>query len=186
MGFKSIAPTFLIAAPPLPDPNFARTVVMLFHHTPEGALGLVVNRPTGRKVGELLDAIEMTTKNEEIRNQPILLGGPVAPLSAWLIFEAKGEQKESFKVLDDLWVSGSPNVLREVLSKDEKVPILFLLGYAGWGPGQLEGELDGGVWLPAEIDKKTLFEIPYEDRWRRRLIALGVDPAMWSLGVGEG
>lgn len=184
--FKSVAPSLLLATPPLQDPNFKQTVVLMFHHSPEGALGLVINRPSRRKLGELLDIINMPTKHEELRELPVLVGGPVSPGSGWLIFEGEDHSQASFVVEEGLLVTGAVGVLREILDKGPTGNLAFLLGYAGWGPMQLDHELALGAWLVAPLDRELLFSVPYEERWRRAYLSLGIDPNLWSTEIGEG
>lgn len=187
-AFESLAPGFLLATPSLQDPNFRRAVVLLFHHTPDGALGLVVNRPSKRNLGELLDLIEVKPDPPAVamRDLPVLVGGPVSPGSGWLIFEGKDPEGMSFKVQDDLRVTGSMDVFRMMLERGPPGGVAFLLGYAGWGPGQLDHEMEAGAWMAAPVEREALFEWPYEDRWRRAFLSLGIDPNFWTPMTGEG
>ncbi len=187
-AFKSLAPGFLLATPMLEDPNFRRTVVLLFHHTPEGAIGLVVNRPSKRTLGDLLDLIEAKTgpAADPLRHLPVLVGGPVAPGSGWLIFEGKDEGGMSFTVLDDLKVTGSMDVFRRMLEHGPEGQVAFLLGYSGWGPGQLDHEMEVGAWMTAPVSKDAVFRWPFHERWRRAYLSLGIDPDFWTPVTGEG
>lgn len=187
-AFKSLAPGFLLATPSLDDPNFRRTVVLLFHHTPDGALGLVVNRPSRRNLGELLDLIGVKAEPPAmaLRDLTVLLGGPVAPGSGWLIFEGDDPGGMSFKVQDDLRVTGSMDMFRGMLERGTSGNVLFLLGYSGWGPGQLDHEMEAGAWMTAPVEREALFGWPYEERWRRAFLSLGIDPNLWTPMMGEG
>lgn len=185
-SFQSLAPGFLLATPILEDPNFRRTVVLLFHHTPEGALGLVVNRPSNRNLGELLDLIQMPVGHSSIRDLPVLLGGPVSPGSGWIIFEGDDPSGMSFVVRDGLRVTGSLAVLKDLIEHGPKGHVSFLLGYSGWGPGQLDREMEAGAWMTAPADRETLFECPYDERWRRAWLSIGIDPNLWTPVTGEG
>ncbi len=187
-SFQSLAPGFLLATPLLEDPNFRRTVVLLFHHTPEGAMGLVVNRPSKRKLGELLDLIEVKAGPQAaaMRDLPVLVGGPVAPGSGWLIFEGEDPGGMSFPVWDDVKVTGSMDVFRRMLEHGPQGAVAFLLGYAGWGPGQLDHEMEVGAWMVAPIEREALFVWPYGERWRRAYLSLGIDPTFWTPVTGEG
>lgn len=185
-SFQSLAPGFLLATPMLQDPNFRQTVVLLFHHTPEGALGLVVNRPSKKNLGELLDLIEMPSDGSPMRDIPVLIGGPVSPGSGWLIYEGDDPTGSSFLVEDGLRVTGSLATLKDMVERGAKGHVSFLLGYAGWGPGQLDREMEVGAWMTAPVDRKTLFLCPYEDRWRHAWLSIGIDPNLWTPETGEG
>ena len=186
--FKSAAPSLLLATPTLLDPNFFQTVLLLFHHSEEGAMGLVINRPTDQVLGELLDGTEFPIADLEERftEQRVLVGGPVNTHAGWMIFEGADETGQSIEVESGLDVTGSMDVFKAVLSDAGTTRMKFLVGYAGWGPGQLDSEMDAGAWLPAPLDRETLFETPYEDRWRRAFGSIGIDPSMWSMEQGEG
>lgn len=182
---ESLAPGLLVASPHLSDPNFHRSVVLLFHHSPQGALGLVVNRPTQRKVGELLKEANLHCSRPAFEDMPILLGGPVAPAMGWVVYESDTTHAHAFDVGQGIKVSGSLEVLELLLSERGGGNVMLLLGYAGWAPGQLESELRVGAWLPAPVQYEAIFGWAYEDRWRKVLLSMGIDPMMWSAEPGE-
>lgn len=184
--FKSLAPGFLLATPPLTDPNFKQTIVLLFAHTPEGAMGVVVNRPSQRFLSEVLDAAGLDCLDARLRGQRVFAGGPVQSESGWVVFEGKDPLDESFGVTGDLRITGSLEVFKTLLEDRNRGRMMFLLGYAGWGPGQLDSEIEVGSWMPVPADAKTVFEVPVEERWRHAFFACGIDPNLWSLSVGDG
>lgn len=190
--FESAAPCFLLATPTLLDPNFHQTVVLLFHHTPEGALGVVVNRESELCLAELLEKLEMADmelpgeRDEGFGEQLVLEGGPVSPEAGWVVFEGNEGSEQSFDLGDGLRVTGSLEVFRALMSGPGDGRMAFTLGYAGWGPGQLEMELEEGAWMPAPVDRELLFGLPCDQRWRRTFLSIGVDPTLWSLVQGEG
>lgn len=185
MGVRH-APGILLASPTLGDPNFAQAVVLLFHHDENGATGLIVNRPTQQRLGELLDNLGATPRDPAFRRARIHSGGPVAEGIGWVVYEGDEGQEESFHVEGDLRVSGSRSVLDELLQRGEAGRFLFLLGYAGWAPGQLETELEMGAWVPLPVDRRLLFDVPVENRWQLAYQALGIDPASWFGSMGNG
>lgn len=190
--FKNAAPCFLLATPTLLDPNFHQSVVLLFHHSPEGALGVVVNRETQMSLSLLLEKLEMPSGesirdgDERLLEQTVLEGGPVSPEAGWVVFEGDDPSEQSFDLGDGLQVTGSLEVLQALLTRPASGRMSFTLGYAGWGPGQLEMELEEGAWMPAPVDRELLFGVPCGERWRRTFLSIGVDPALWSLEPGEG
>lgn len=180
------APGFLLATPTLVDPNFNRTVVLLFYHDENGAMGIVVNRPSDRKLKDILDVAGLKAADPGLPELPIFWGGPVAFGSGWIIFEGPDPREESFDLGNGLKVTGSLDVFRDLLKRRSARRMLFALGYAGWGPGQLETEMDAGAWFPMHVDLSLLFEVPCSERWHRAYMTLGIDPNLWSITQGEG
>ena len=193
---QGLAPGFLIASPPLGDPNFDRTVVLLAVHGETGALGFVVNRAAPVTVGELLSIAGYGKEIDE--PTPVHVGGPVQPSSGWVVLlDAELEPTEGsvLGVGERVRVTSSraafDAIARDVAegkavggSRDPRRRMV-LLGYSGWGPGQLEGEIAGGAWLPVPLDERVLFDVPLEERWQEAYALLGVSPAgMMHLGSG--
>ena len=184
--FKSLAPGFLLSTPHLTDPHFKQTVILLYAHTANGAMGVIVNRPSNRFLSEVLDAANLTCPDVTLRGQRVHAGGPVQAESGWVIFEGDDPLNESFEITDTLRVTGSVDVFKALLANRSRGRLMFLLGYAGWSAGQLDTEIEAGAWLPVPADPATVFEIPIEDRWRFAFLAQGIDPNLWSLTGGEG
>ena len=176
MAEDGLAPTLLVAMPQLLDSKFERTVVLLCRHDEEGALGFVLNRPSELTTAELL-TFEPPLSDEQVLT--IWEGGPVSQESGWLITRAE-PPGESLTVCDGVWLSSSQAQLRQIL-EGEKARLgpetsRLLLGYAGWGPGQLDQELFDSAWLTAPVDSAIIFEGPPETLWERVIRGLGVDP----------
>lgn len=187
MRFKSLAPSFLLAAPRLADPNFERRVVLLGKHETEGALGWVLNGPALDPVGQLLQSADLVptgvrVPDSEPFRRPARVGGPVSPESGWLIYRRSAASWDGeIEVGEDLAVCSNSNALESVVRGGEPRDFRLILGYAGWGEGQLEAELREGVWLPAAFDASLLFDTTPETLWDaayRR--ATGVSGAAFS------
>jgi putative transcriptional regulator len=175
-----LAPGFLVAAPILLDANFRRTVVLLVDHGPEGSLGFVVNRPAQVRLPGMLDALGLRGPDVAPPDAPVLVGGPVAPDTGWLVFEqtaAGGFGDEVVRVSDRLAVSASRELLELTVHGRGPNRVMLVLGYAGWGPSQLDAEISQGAWIPVDLDERIVFETPYEERWASALRTLGIDPA---------
>jgi putative transcriptional regulator len=190
--FKSLAPGFLIASPPLGDPNFDRTVVLLAVHNQDGALGFVVNRQAPLNLGELLE--QAGYRGETGCDAHVWVGGPVQPQSGWVVIEdsslAGGEGV--IEVGKDLRVSSSRSAFDQ-LARDiaagelNRRRRLVLLGYSGWAPDQLEGEIGRGAWLPTPLHSSILFDVDPKERWERAYALLGLTPTnvMSMRSIGE-
>jgi putative transcriptional regulator len=171
----SVAPGILIAPPPLSDPNFDRTVVLMALHDENGALGFVVNRLAPLGVGELL--VHAGFGDHMSRHVgPVFLGGPVQPSSGWVLArDPEPAAENTFAVGENLRISSSLAVLKALAEFLELAPAgtldplrrMVFLGYSGWGPGQLEGELAAGAWLPIPLDDEIIFDPEHDKKWAR-------------------
>jgi putative transcriptional regulator len=173
-------PYLLLAAPVLLDPNFARTVVLVGHHTKDGALGWVVNRIFEQRAVDLLPP----PLDERVHaSTPLRVGGPVLTSSLVVLYQSDVEGVEGVEMAPGLWVSASAEILPRLFSKaeDGKPPAgLLVLGYAGWGPEQLEHEMEDGSWLVLPWDESFAFTSETDGLWERALEKLGVNPASVS------
>jgi putative transcriptional regulator len=184
---SSLAPGFIIASPPLGDPNFDRTVVLLAIHGEGGALGFVVNRTAPLTLGELLSfAGYGGDKTSDL--SPVYVGGPVQPSSGWILgldLEVGGAA-EVIPIGERLQITSSRDAF-DALARDvhgrsageaDPKKRLVMLGYSGWAPGQLEGEIAAGAWLPVPLDEGILFDVAVDKRWERAYGLLGLTPAV--------
>jgi putative transcriptional regulator len=173
-------PYLLLAAPVLLDPNFARTVVLMGHHTKDGALGWVVNRVFDRRAADLLPPPLDGRVHPSTR---LRLGGPVLASSLVVLYRGGVEGVEGVEMAPGLWVSASAEILPKLFSdeRDGLPPAgLLVLGYAGWGAEQLEHEMEDGSWLVLPWDESFAFTNETDGLWERALLRLGVDPASVS------
>lgn len=190
-----LAPGFLVASPPLGDPNFDRTVVLLAVHSESGALGFVVNRPAPMSLGELLS---FAGYGNEVKNTaPVFLGGPVQPSSGWILCldpSLRADEPGVIPVGARVRVTSSrsafdalaADAVRGTSVADPKRRTV-LLGYSGWGPGQLEREIAAGAWLPTPLDERILFDVAADRRWEEAYALLGLSPVevMSMRSIGE-
>ena len=154
----------LVATPPLEDPNFDRTVIYVIEHHGEGALGVVINRPTDEDLGAPLD------RWDELQARPgsVFIGGPVEPdalIALALANEPVTEESEQLSPVAGLVASADlttdPAFVAGLVSK-----VRVFRGYAGWGPGQLEGEIDAGAWLVFDAEPGDVFAPEPDELWR--------------------
>ena len=184
MAENSLAPTLLLAMPQMLDPNFARTVVLLCQHNDNGAFGLVMNRPlvTSGRVTVNLDPPMSTDRELEV-----WIGGPVEPERSWMLVGAEpgGDIFTSgISISDGLYLTTSPELLRRMLEPNSPPRVRLIVGYAGWGPGQLEAELEESAWLIADVDTELIFTTPAEQMWETAIRRLGADPAALQASRG--
>jgi len=182
MAESSLAPTLLLAMPQMQDPNFSRTVVLLCRHEREGAMGLVINRPTDALVSSL---VELDPPVQHDNGMAIWAGGPVEPNRGWLLLGYDPAKGDSMEVAEGLYLCASSDVLRDVLETNPlPAETRFLLGYAGWGELQLESELAASAWLTADVSKELIFRTDPNGMWESAIRSLGIDP--YSLQMGGG
>jgi putative transcriptional regulator len=181
---SSLAPTLLLSMPQLLDPNFNRTVVLLCKHSDDGAFGLVVNRPlvtTGRVVVKLEPPVSTDRELE------VWIGGPVEPQRSWILVgepPREDEEDHGTRIADGLYLSTSPNLLRRLLDPSPPPRARLIVGYSGWGPGQLEAELEASAWLMSDVDRDLIFNTPSDVMWETAIRRLGADP--FSLQMSRG
>lgn len=173
-------PALLLSMPQLLDPNFMRTVVLLVEYGPDGAFGLVLNRPTEMPASTMVHLTPPVAASSEM---PLWIGGPVDPQRGWILLADQPEV--DFKMIrDGLYLSTSPDLLRRVLEASPAPRARVLAGYAGWGPGQLDAELSHSSWLMSDIDLDLVFDIKPEAMWETAIRRLGADPSMLTTGHG--
>jgi putative transcriptional regulator len=164
MSFSPLSPCLLLAAPELGDPNFERTVVLLARHEEDGAIGWVLNGSAIAAVGELLVAAELVPEGLSLPRHAAFqrkarVGGPVAPRSGWLLYPKRLRSfEDEIDAGPDLCLCNRPDALNAVMRGESPHDFRLLLGYAGWGAGQLESELKAGAWLPTALDPQLVLE----------------------------
>lgn len=176
----SLAPTLLVAMPQLQDPNFHRSVVLLCEHAPAGAMGLVVNRATETHAA---DIVLLEPPPEHDSGLEVWIGGPVDPARGWLLLGH--DLGDTVQISPGLFLSASRDHLRRVIEvEDLSSSCRFLVGYAGWGPNQLDQELAASAWLTVPIERDLLFDTPSDDIWEGAIRRLGIDPSALAMGPG--
>lgn len=163
--------------PQLRDPNFRRTVVLIVHHDEQGTFGVVLNRTTDISAIGLCSSLDVDWCGSPEKG--IRWGGPVQPQTGWLLFDDQagaGDHDEVKQLAGGVQFAGSLDVLRE-MAHDPPDHLHVMLGYAGWGPGQLESELSEGAWLIAPVSRETVFEVDHTVMWDHVLRSLGIEPS---------
>ena len=180
---------FLIAMPGMVDENFAGSVVYLCEHNERGALGLVINKPTDLRLGQLFDRVELTLDRPELAEQPVFFGGPVQTERGFVLHDPAGAEVEPYastlNVTDGLSLTTSKDVLEALAHGAGPRRLLVTLGYSGWQAGQLEDEIRANGWLNVQADPSVIFDTPVAERYGRALSLLGFDPRMLSQEAGH-
>jgi putative transcriptional regulator len=144
----------LIASPTLNDPNFFETVVLLCEHGDAGSLGIILNRPTSVPIGEALRDLPGATH----ATSSLFLGGPVQPGAVLALVRGREASADLLRVLEGVYLVGNAEALAHVLARpDAGEAVRVFAGYAGWGPGQLEFEIEQGAWATMSTDAATVF-----------------------------
>ena len=165
----------LIAMPTLRDPNFARGVAFLCQHGEDGAMGLMINRLSEYRLGDVLAQMNMHSELADVVDAPVLIGGPVQPERGFVLHSPRGEWESSFRISDRISVTTSRDILAAIAGGNGPRRAFVALGYSGWSPGQLEQELCDNHWLTAPASEQVLFETPLEERWEAAAGLVGVN-----------
>lgn len=178
---ETFRPTLLLSMPQLQDPNFARTVVLLCDYVPEGAFGLVLNRPTEMAASAM---VRLDPPLDAGNGLPLHVGGPVEPERGWILLGEEPADAEYRTIQQGLYLSTSPSLLRKVLGSSPAPRARVLAGYAGWGPGQLDAELAQSAWLMADVELDLIFDIDPHAMWETAIRRLGADPSALQTSRG--
>lgn len=176
---------FLIAMPSLVDSFFYRSVVYLCEHDENGAMGLIINRPTQIMLVELLSHLDIINASESIVSTPVLFGGPVEKGQGMVIHDSHANWKTTMPLANNVFLTTSTDILEKIGTDQGPNHALVTLGYAGWGAGQLEQELAENSWLTVPANKEILFNTPADKCWHAAAKLLGIDINLMSNNVGH-
>ncbi|HEY0275729.1 MAG TPA: YqgE/AlgH family protein [Paenirhodobacter sp.] len=188
---------FLIAMPGRTDHRFEHSVVAVCAHSPEGAMGLIVNKPLPKPaLSDLLGQLGITVPVSDVRGkQPILFGGPVETGRGFVLHSRDWPPQDGsqpaeqggamMEISDDMAMTATRDILEAMASGRGPERALLALGYAGWGPGQMEAEIMANGWLVAEGDAELALGPDHATKWLRALGAMGIDPRTLSASAGR-
>jgi putative transcriptional regulator len=175
----------LIAMPAMADPRFAQSVIYICAHTEDGAMGIVLNRPIERpSFDDLLKQLEVEPV-PPARRIRLCSGGPVDNARGFVLHTADWTGDGSLRVTDSLALTASLDVLKAIAEGGGPRAGILALGYAGWGPGQLDAEIHQNAWLSVASDERILFDDDHNTKWRRALAKLKIDPLLLSGNAGH-
>jgi len=176
---------FLIAMPHMADPHFAQALIYLIEHNEQGAMGLVINRPNGLNLADVLEQLRPESEPPaNCQELPIFSGGPVQTDRGFVLHPA-GQQFQATLELGELGLSTSQDVLFAIADGRGPAKYLIALGYAGWDAGQLEVELADNAWLTCPADNAILFDLPFDQRLNAAAARLGVNLSLLTSQAGH-
>ncbi len=188
MNNTSLKNQLLVSMPQLTNPSFHQTVSLICQHDANGAIGVVINRLTDHRLGDIFHQLALPVSNRERTEQPVFEGGPVSPELGMIIHadEAGGSPWESsLEIGGGLWLTSSRDILGAIADGRGPANAIMILGYAGWGPGQLESEIRQNSWFHTPADHAIIFDTRIERKWHQAAQLLGIDYTRLSSEVGH-
>jgi putative transcriptional regulator len=175
--------SFLLSTPKMPDPRFMEQVILICAHGQEGAMGVAVNKPhESLRVSDILNSSKLPLPDGPL--PPVYIGGPVDLEAAFILYGNDFDTDNKVEISEHLAISREIKLLEEISRGHGPKQYLLILGYAGWGPGQLEAELVADGWLSLPGDEQIIFQVEDDLKWQRAAIAYGIDIATFGDVVG--
>lgn len=171
----AITPSFLIAPPNLPDQDFKNAVVVMTAHESEGSMGFIISQPTHLTIHQMLEDLAIKS---QIDDRTVLLGGPAGRNQGFVMYEHEKDSPiaPGMSLCPKISISPSLQILQQAAKGEMPGRFELILGYAGWGPGQLQCELDEGEWLHTSFFEEMMFDVPFFERWRHAYEHIGISP----------
>lgn len=184
-GGKWLTGQFLVAMPSMPDPRFERSVIYICSHSPNGAMGIVVNRLfDDANFLMMLEQLNITT-SPNTPHLPVYSGGPVEVGRGFVLHSDDVMREGSVPIDGSIALSATVEILQMIADGGGPERILMALGYSGWGAGQLENEMKHNGWLTVPADSELLFEVDAGSKWERALAKIGISPELLSAEAGH-
>ena len=173
--------------PEMKDPNFSRTVTLICQHDTDGALGIIINRTFEHlTIGDILDQFKLPRDaHPAVAEQPVFSGGPVHTELGLVLHETSDDWQSTMTVGDRLGLTSSRDVLESISNGGGPETCLMALGYAGWGAGQLDQEMQQNAWLSVAADHRILFDVAPEARWSQAAQQIGIDLTRLARDAGH-
>lgn len=182
MDIEPLKHQFLLAMPTLGGSYFGNSITYVCEHNRDGAMGLMINRPSKMTLGDLFDQLEL--EGPENRDLPVLEGGPVQAERGFILHSNEFNPTASRDLGAGLALSTSREALQAIAAGEGPKQFLITLGYAGWGAGQLESELGDNSWLTCPGSTEVIFDVPFDDRVQSAANGLGIDFTLISGQAG--
>ena len=176
--------SFLISTQKMPDPRFEEQVIYICAHSHEGAMGVAINKPNSLfSLAEILKGANLPIPSTPLPS--VYIGGPVELESAFILYGSNYRTDYQLDISSTISLSRETKVLEDIARGCGPEKYLFILGYAGWGPGQLEQELIEDGWLMVPADEHVIFDVPDEEKWRTAAMLYGIDISVFGDVVGN-
>lgn len=183
----------LVAMPGMADERFSRAVIYICAHSPEGAMGIILNRPAANVTMpdllvqlEIVPEVERIQLPDQVNRMPVLMGGPVETSRGFVLHSPDFHISQSTLPIDDgVCLTATIDILRAIARGQGPQSAVLALGYAGWGAGQLELELQANGWLNCPADAELIFNTAVDIRYEMALRRIGIEPAMLSMEAGH-
>ncbi len=180
--FANLQHHFLIAMPQMLDPNFSGTLTYLCEHNEQGAMGIIVNRPSEFALGDILEQLDIDLDTPD---QAIYVGGPVQLERGFILHTDPRDWQSTLDIAEGIRLSTSKDILAAIAAGEGPDDYLIALGYAGWGAGQLEQELSENAWLTCRANEDVLFHTDNDAKLAKALAILGITPNQLSNQTGH-
>ncbi len=175
----------LVAMPGMPDPRFAKSVIYICAHSPQGAMGLIVNQ-VARDLSLTKIVAQLGIRPEiDLSHVPVHVGGPVESGRGFVLHSPDYVQENTLVIDDRFALTATLDILKALAEGNGPRRHVFALGYAGWAPGQLDGEIQANGWLVVPADEELVFGSDHEAKWHKAMARIGVDPVLLSTTAGR-
>ncbi len=181
----------LLAMPGLEDSNFSRTVIYVCAHTSDGAIGFILNRPKSLSFAELMVQLELIGSDDldglpdQASDMRVQCGGPVDQGRGFVLHSDDYQSESTLPISDDICLTATVDVLRAITLGRGPQRAIMMLGYSGWGAGQLENEVSANGWLTCPASQDIIFDDDFEAKYHSAFASMGIDPAMLSSDSGQ-
>ncbi len=185
-GTSFLEGKLLIALPGMSDPRFEKSVIFMCAHSVEGAMGLIVNKPIeGLTFHDLVKNLHISV-TDNAPDSPVLFGGPVGTERGFVLHSGEYTSVEgTMPVTTEISLTGTLDILRAMAEGHGPQQSIFTLGYAGWGPGQIEDEIRMNGWIHCDADSNIVFEMGADEKWSAAIRKLGIDLSLLSTNAGS-
>ncbi|STZ76260.1 YqgE/AlgH family protein [Bergeriella denitrificans] len=175
---------FLVAMPDMDDPFFAECVIYVCEHNEDGALGIIINKPSPISI-DMIYAAGGRNIPLRMQHENVMMGGPVQIDRGYVVHTPAGDWQSSIRVGDDIALTSSRDIIDNLADTEKVGKALVSIGYSSWYKGQLEQELADNIWLTLPADEHILFDVPYEQRYAAAFAKLGFAPEDLLRGAGH-
>ena len=176
---------FIIAMPGLMDENFNQAVTYICEHDENGTFGIIINRESEITLDDVMQQMKIPYHPDKSKNEAVFTGGPVQINRGFILHRPTGNWDSSLIVNDSVALTTSRDILEAIADNKGPDDTIIALGYAGWGPGQLEQEMAANTWLSCQAEEQIIFNTPVEDRWQAAADLIGVDIQLMSNDAGH-